>query len=337
MKAGHNITEIVSKEGKYMCTALNLDGFFGRTLDVECSYGEKVTLTPRGAGLNFKYEGEMSSHLALLGMAAVIDGVPLYYDAVNEAGICMAALKFPGNAVYREACDNSKNVASFELIPWVLSQCKTLAAARELISKTNITNDDFSDSVKSTPLHFIVADGKSAIVVESTAEGVQIYNNPLGVLTNNPPFCYHTARICDFMHLTPDYPENTLCKNTVLKPYSGGMGAIGLPGDFSSPSRFVRAVFAKNHIDCMGKQSERVGAFFHVMDTVSVPRGCEKNSDRKCVYTLYTSCIDITARTYFFTTYNNRRIRAVELDNVEIDGDTPVCYEINAGEDILFL
>lgn len=320
-----------------MCTALNLDGFFGRTLDVECSFGERVTLTPRSFRLDFRYEGHTNSHLAVLGMAAVMDGVPLYYDAVNEAGLCMAALKFPGNAVYREAHEGVYNIASFELILWVLTQCKTLASARELLSKTNITSDNFSDDVKFTPLHFIVADGRAAIVIESTADGVHIYENPFGVLTNNPPFCYHTAHVCDFMHLSPDYPQNTLCKDVHIEPYSGGMGAIGLPGDFSSSSRFVRAVFVKNHIHGISDEAHGVSTFFHVMNTVLVPKGCEKNREGKSVFTLYTSCIDIKKRTYFFTTYDNRRIRAVSMTEGNMDGNTLVCREIHCGEDILFI
>lgn len=320
-----------------MCTAVNLNGFFGRTLDVECSFGERVTLTPRNFRLNFRHVGKMNSHFSVLGMAAVIDGVPLYYDAVNEVGICMAALKFPGNAVYREVCDGVYNVASFEVILWVLAQCKTLTAARELLSKTNITNDNFSNDVKSTPLHFIVADGREAIVIESTADGMHIYENPFGVLTNNPPFYYHTAHVCDFMHLTPDYPENMLCKDVCLEPYSGGMGAIGLPGDFSSPSRFVRAVFTRNHIGGMGDEAHSVSAFFHVMSAVFVPNGCEKNREGEGVFTLYTSCIDTEKRTYFFTTYENRRIRAFSMAGANIDGDTLICREIHGSEDILFL
>ncbi len=320
-----------------MCTAVNLNGFFGRTLDVECSFGERVTLTPRNFRLVFRHAGQMNSHLAVFGMAAVMNGAPLYYDAVNEAGLCMAALKFPGNAVYRYAIDGMHNIASFELITWVLAQCKTLTAARALLSKTNITNDNFSLEMKSTPLHFMVADSREAIVIESTVDGVHIYENPFGVLTNNPPFYYHAVHVCDFMHLTADYPENMLCKEVHLEPYSGGMGAIGLPGDFSSPSRFVRALFARNHIYGMDGVIESVGAFFHVMDTVSVPDGCEKNLEGGRIFSLYTSCIDIAKRTYFFTTYDNRRIRAVSMDSVNIDGDALICREIHGGEDILFL
>ena len=320
-----------------MCTAINVNGFFGRTLDVECSFGERVTLTPRNFRLDFRHEGQMNCHLAVLGMAAVMDGVPLYYDAVNEAGLCMAALKFPTNAVYRDLKEGVFNVASFELIPWVLARCKTLAEARELIAKTNITNDNFSSGIKSTPLHFIVADGVGAIVLESTADGTHIYENPFGVLTNNPPFYYHAAHVCDFMHLSPDYPENKLCKGTQLEPYSGGLGAIGLPGDFSSSSRFIRAVFARNHTEGIDAVEHSASSFFHVMDTVFVPQGCERNSEGKSVFTLYTACIDIEKRTYFFTTYENRRIRAVSIGDADIDGDTLVRCEIHGGEDILFL
>ncbi len=320
-----------------MCTAVNTRGLFGRTLDIEGSFDESVTVMPRNFPLEFKNEGTLPAHPAILGMASVRGGVPLYYDAVNEAGLCMAALKFPDNAVYHKPREDKHNVASFELIPWVLGKCRTLLEARELLIKTNVTYDDFAANVKSTPLHFIVADGEGAIVAESVADGLKIYENPLGVLANNPPFPYHATRVCDFMHLTSDYPENTLCADVPLAPYSGGMGAIGLPGDFSSSSRFVRAVFAKNHTLLEGTQSERVGAFFHIMDTVGVPRGCEKNAEGERLFTLYTSCIDVGTRTYFFTTYENRRIRALSLGGVDLDASTLICRDISGGEDVEYM
>lgn len=320
-----------------MCTAVNLDGLFGRTLDIEGSFGESVTVTPRNFPFKFRRESTLRSHLAIIGIASVRGGAPLYYDAVNEAGLCMAALKFPDNAVYHAPTDGRHNVASFELIWWVLGKCRTLREAHELLSKTNVTNDDFAADVKSSPLHFMVAEGKGAIVVESVADGLKIYEDPLGVLTNNPPFPYHATRVCDFMHLTANYPQNSLSGGVPLVPYSGGMGAIGLPGDFSSSSRFVRAMFVKNNTLCEGGLFERVGAFFHVMDTVSVPRGCEKNSVGESLFTLYTSCIDTASRTYFFTTYENRRVRALSLGDVDLDASTLVSRNISGGEDVDYM
>ena len=320
-----------------MCTAVNAHGLFGRTLDIEGSFGESVIVTPRAFPFDFRHEGTLCPHLAILGMASVRGGVPLYFDAVNEAGLCMAALKFPENAVYHEPCESKYNVASFELIWWVLGKCRSLTQARELLLKTNVTSDDFSEDTRSSPLHFIIADGEAAIVAESVADGFKIYEDPLGVLTNNPPFCYHLERVCDFMHMSSHYPENMLCPNAPLKAYSGGMGAIGLPGDFSSSSRFVRAVFAKNHTVFEGGQSERVSAFFQVLDTVSVPKGCEKNSVGGSLYTLYTSCIDVSSRTYFFTTYENRRVRALSFDAVDLNVGTLVCRDISGGEDVKYL
>ncbi len=317
-----------------MCTAVNTHGLFGRTLDIERSFGESVALTPRALPLDFRHEGTLHKHLAILGMASVRGGVPLYYDAVNEEGLCMAALKFPENAVYHAPCADKHNVASFELIWWVLGKCKTLGQARELLSKTNVTNDDFAEDTKPSPLHYIVADGEAAIVVESVAHGLKIYENPLGVLTNNPPFCYHLEHVRGFMHLDSGYPENTLCEGVPLTPYSGGIAAVGLPGDFSSPSRFVRAVFAKGHTSLDGTQGERVSAFFHVLDTVSVPRGCEKNASGESLFTLYASCVDVSARAYFFTTYGSRRVRALTMDGVNLDSSTLICRDISGGEDV---
>lgn len=299
-----------------MCTALCSYGnfhLFGRTLDIEGSYGESVVITPRGFDMTFIHEGRLSTHLAMLGIAIVKGGIPLYYDAVNEAGLAMAGLNFPISCVYSDKKPDMKNISSFELIPWVLFQCKSTAEAIRLLSNTNITNDSFSDSLPTSPLHWIISDSTSSAVVESVSGGIRIYENPLGVLTNEPPFPYHEANICNFLQLGSHTPKNNLCPDINLTLYSRGLGAVGLPGDYSSQSRFVRAVFSESHTAKENDEIESVCRFFHIMDTVSVPLGAVKTSEGKNVFTLYTSCASTKTKTYYFTTYSSRHIKAVRL------------------------
>ncbi|MBQ8248805.1 MAG: choloylglycine hydrolase [Clostridia bacterium] len=305
-----------------MCTAVSISGerhLFGRTLDIESSYGESVIAVPRNHRLDFLREPPQKSHLALIGIGCVRGGVPLYFDAMNEAGLSAAGLNFSLSAKYHPATDNVHNIASFEVIPWILSQCKNLQEAKELLQNTSITNDSFSVDLPSTPLHWIIADKTGSITVESVSSGLKIYENRFGILTNEPPFEYHEFHLADFLRLTPTTPQNDLCREIELTPYSRGMGAIGLPGDFSSASRFVRAFFVKSHIETAPK-SDEINRFFHVMNSVNVPYGCQKNESGQNMYTLYTSCADAETLTYHFATYDDRQIRSVKLTDELMNG-----------------
>ena len=174
-----------------MCTAATYktkDFYFGRTLDYEFSYGDEITITPRNYTFEFRHMEKLSSHYAIIGMAHVAGDYPLYYDAVNEKGLGMAGLNFVGNAVYNEVENGKENVAQFEFIPWILSKCATVQEAKDLLKKINLVKTPFSEMLPCAQLHWIIADKEEAITVESMADGLHVWDNPAGVLTNNPPF-----------------------------------------------------------------------------------------------------------------------------------------------------
>ncbi len=304
-----------------MCTAISETGkyhLFGRTLDLEMSYGESVTVAPRNFAFRFRHEETIKEHSAIIGIAHISGETPLYYDAMNEEGLSMAGLNFPGNAVYNEEREGFFNVASFELIPFVLSKCKSVGEARELLLRTNITRDSFSEKLPTTPLHFIISDKYESITVEPLSGGLRIYDNPFGVLANNPTFDFHITYLANFMGLSSESPKNNLCPEIKLDRYSRGMGAVGLPGDYSSSSRFVRAVFAKNHTTHKDDEAGEVNRFFHIMDTVSVPCGCVKTDEGRDVLTVYTSCASAESGKYYYTTYENRAIRTLCFSEVPL-------------------
>lgn len=305
-----------------MCTAVTYqtkDLYFGRTLDLEYSYNEEVVVTPRNYPLFFRDKGVLERHHAIVGMATVADGYPLYYEAANEHGLAMAGLNFPGNACYFEKDPQKDNITPFELIPWILGQCENLTQAREKLKKLNLWKENFSDALPLSPLHWMVADPTGAITVESVAEGLKIHENPVGVLTNNPTFDYHMTRLCDFGNLSRAQPEIRF-GNTALTPYSRGMGAMGLPGDLSSVSRFVRATFTKCNSVSGDGEAESVSQFFHILGTVEQTRGCVRLPDGRDVITVYTSCINTQKGIYYYTTYENRSISAVDMRRCDPDG-----------------
>ncbi len=305
-----------------MCTAVTYqtkDFYFGRTLDLEYSYKEEVVVMPRRFPLPFRENGMMEEHFAIIGMATVAEGYPLYYEAANEHGLAMAGLNFPGNAVYFDKDPQKDNITPFELIPWILGQCRNLTEAREKLKTLNLWQENFSEELPLSPLHWIIADKSGAITVESVADGLKIYENPVGVLTNNPTFDYHMTRLCDFGNLSREQPESRM-GDTVLTPYSRGMGAMGLPGDLSSVSRFVRAAFVKCNSVSGDGEDESVSQFFHILGAVEQPRGCVRLPDGRDVITVYTSCINTQKGIYYYTTYENRSICAVDMHRCDLGG-----------------
>ena len=321
-----------------MCTAATYrtdDFYMGRTLDYEFSYGEEITVMPRNFPLSFRHGGGTDRHYAIIGMAHVADGYPMFYDAVNEKGLGMAGLNFAASARYSEPEDGKQNVAQFEFIPWVLSQFASLEQARSAIEKINLVGTTYDSRYPAAKMHWIIADKSGAITVEPTKGGLKIYDNAPGVLTNEPPFDMQLFNLNNYMRLSPRQPENSFSDALDLGTYSRGMGGLGLPGDLSSMSRFVRAAFTKLNSLSGSGEAESVGQFFHILGSVEQVRGCCEVAQDKYEITIYTSCFNADKGVYYYTTYNNRRITAVDMHRENLDSDSLARYPMLDKEDVL--
>jgi len=322
-----------------MCTAATYktkDFYFGRTLDHDRSYAEEVTITPRGFPLPFRAATTLERHYAIIGMAHIAQEYPLYFDAINEKGLAMAGLNFTGYARYRDPAENRDNIAHFELIPWILAQCATVKEAEKCLQRIHLTNTPFSAQLPPSQLHWIIADSHQAITVESVESGLRVYPNPVGVLTNNPPFDQQMLRLQDYMQLSPLPPCNRFSEQLPLRPYSHGMGALGLPGDLSSPSRFVRAAFAKMNSVSDADEAKSVSQFFHILGAVDQIRGCNVVGEGKYETTRYTSCCNTDKGIYYYTTYDNHQISAVQMHKEKLEDRCLIRYPLVCGEQIRF-
>ncbi len=322
-----------------MCTAISYktnDHYFGRNLDLEYSYNETVTITPKNYVFEFRKTGKMKTHFSMIGMAYVAAGYPLYYDATNEKGLSIAALNFPQNAHYKPFCEGKDNITPFELMPWILGQSATVSEAERLLERINILNMDFSDELPLSPLHWIISDKERSITLESVNEGIKVYDNSVGVLANNPTFDYQLFNLNNYMSLTNDAPQNTFVINKDLKleQYSRGMGAIGLPGDYSSMSRFVRATFAKMNSVSGNSENESVSQFFHILQSVAMPRGCVKVGGSDYAVTIYSSCCNTDIGIYYYTTYDNNQINAVDMHKENLNGNSLIAYPLRTQQAI---
>ena len=314
-----------------MCTALTLktaDHYFGRNLDLEFSYRETVTITPRNYPFHFRNMPPLDRHYALIGMAYVQVGYPLYYDATNEMGLSMAGLNFPGNAHYAPVTAGKDNLSPFELIPWLLGRCKDLAEVRKSLENLNVCDVPFSDALPLSPLHWIISDKEGSLTLEAMKDGLHIYDNPPGILTNNPPFDYHMLNLANYMGLSFRQPENNLSHLTTLTHFSRGMGGLGLPGDLSSPSRFVRAAFFKANSLCEETEEASVGQFFHILDGVAHIRGSVEVTPGNYEITVYSSCCNVDRGIYYYKTYENSQISAVDMHHEDLEGTEVVSYPL---------
>lgn len=307
-----------------MCTCITYENssfYFGRNLDLDCSFGERVMITPRNFPLTFRHAGAQKRHYAMIGMAAQAEKFPLYADAVNEKGLAMAGLNFPGNAFYPEARGSGLEVASFEIIAWILGKCASVAEAEQYLDDLRIVSTAFADQMLPAPLHWMLADREKCIVLEAVREGLKVYENPVGVLTNNPPFDYHRINLSNYLNLTARSPENRFSDQIDLKPYAQGMGAAGLPGDASSASRFVRAAFLKLNSAAPKEEAADVSQFFHILDSVAMVRGSVVTESGTYDITTYSCCVNTQTGVYYYKTYDDSRIRKADMRETDLEGD----------------
>lgn len=315
-----------------MCTAISLNNFFGRNLDNEFSFRESAAVTPRNYILNFRLEKPISNHLAFIGTAYVKDGYALYYDGTNEKGLSVAGLSFYEAEYSQNESEGKYNVSPFEFIPFILSQCEDVQTARALIEKTNLIAINYSEELPLTPLHFIVSDSNSSIVAEPINGEISIYDNPFGVLTNSPEFPVHSFNLSLYTTLSNETREQTFPKEKTFTPYSKGLGALGLPGDFSSLSRFVKAVFLKSF---SSEEECSLAHFFRLLESVSMPLGAVK-SEKGFEKTIYACCCNTKKGVYYYKTYNNSRITAIDMHSEDLEGDSVIFYPFRNDEDIFY-
>ena len=299
-----------------MCTCIKLktnDSYFGRTLDLDYKFGEEVVVTPRNYKFNLKNGIDLNTNYAIIGMATVVDNTPLYAEAANEKGLAMAGLNFPHNAYLFKPNKNILNLAMYELVPYFLGKYKSIKEIKNDINNLNITDVPFKEGMPSGQMHYMFSDKNESIVVEQTKDGLKVYNNPYNVMTNNPTFDYHLMNINNYLNLNPKIVDNDFNSKLKLTPYGEGMGFIGLPGDNSPSSRFVRAVYNLTNSISDEDEVSSISQFFHILDSVSMVKGSTISKKDTYDLTTYTCCINLDKGIYYYKTYNNNQINAIKL------------------------
>lgn len=302
-----------------MCTGIRFsdgDGhlYLARNLDWTSGYGERVVLTPTGYAPRSPFGAVRGIRHAVIGMGIVQEDTPLYFDCGNDAGLAVAGLNFPGYAQYAaEPVEGATNVAAFEFPLWVASQFSSVDEVEAALDDVVIVDRPINETYPSSLLHWIIGDATRAVVVEYTAEGMQVFDDDVDVLANQPGFDWHHENLRNHLNVTPDFPGEVVLDRARLSPFGSGACMRGLPGDYSSPSRFVRAAYVNAHYPQKASEEENVSRTFHTLQQVAMVDGCAAMSSGQFEKTIYTGLFSSRTTTYYWNTYDDPAIRSVAM------------------------
>ncbi len=316
-----------------MCTSIawnNGDLYIGRNMDISFEFDRRIVIVPRNYPFVFKEMPQINNHYAIMGAAMVANNYPLFAEAVNEKGLYMAGLNFPNMAAFSKSDKTKNNITANEFIAYILCSAQNIEQASELLKQINVTDIPFMPNLPIPSLHFIISDKSSSLVVECTKAGMHIFENKTGVLTNNPGFDMHMHNLNNYMHLSNKSPVNTMTTEIELNNYCMGLGALGLPGDYSSQSRFVKAYFLKANAFAQKTEPESVAQMFNMLSALAMVRGSVLDGDSYDI-TAYSCCINADKGIYYYKNYESSCVSAVYMHNENLQRDDLIIYPYSSG------
>lgn len=320
-----------------MCTGLALetkDGLhlFGRNMDIEYSFNQSIIFIPRNFKcVNKSNKKELITKYAVLGMGTIFDDYPTFADGMNENGLGCAGLNFPVYVSYsKEDIEGKTNIPVYNFLLWVLANFSSVEEVKEALKNANIVDIPISENIPNTTLHWMISDitGKS-IVVEQTKEKLNVFDNNIGVLTNSPTFDWHVANLNQYVGLRYNQVPEFKLGDQSLTALGQGTGLVGLPGDFTPASRFIRVAFLRDAMIKNDKDSIDLIEFFHILNNVAMVRGSTRTVEEKSDLTQYTSCMCLEKGIYYYNTYENNQINAIDMNKENLDGNEIKTYKYN--------
>lgn len=315
-----------------MCTGIRFTDaegamYFGRNLDWTQGYGERVVATPPATTIPpaFERDDDPAVGHTVIGMGIVVADTPLYFDCGNDAGLAVAGLNFPHSARYAaEPRQGSDNVAAYEFPFWIARTFSSLDEVRAALASVTVVAKPVNEHLPVANLHWLIGDATGSIVVECMEEGMRVWDNDADVLTNEPDFGWQRTNLRNYLTLTDEDPDAAAWGAMKLAPFGSGLGMQGIPGDYSGPSRFVKAAFVNSHYPAQKGEAANVTRLFRTLGSVAVPEGAAKMADGSHEKTLYTSCFSPATMTYYHATYDDPRIRSYPIASVDLAGSEPV-------------
>ncbi len=308
-----------------MCTGIRFTDdkgnmFFGRNLDWSVGYGQKIVVTPKGYKYHSAFLGDLQPKYALIGMGIIQENVPLYFDCGNEAGLAIAGLNFPGYAQYeKDAVEGRTNVAAYEFPLWVAMNFSSVDEVMQALANVAVVAKPINDQYPVSMLHWIIGDGQKSIVVEYTAAGLHVFQNDVDVLTNQPDYKWHKENLRNYMNLSSPQPEKVNWGKAEMTAFGSGSMMRGLPGDYYSPSRFVRVAYLNTHYPEKPTEEENVSRLFHTLAGVAMIDGAAAMADGNFEKTVYTGGYSAASKTYYWNTYEDPAIQKAALSDYDLN------------------
>jgi choloylglycine hydrolase len=331
------------------CTGIRLTAGDGtvvhaRTLEFGIDLDSDILMIPRGfarTGTTPDGKPGLAWTTKYASVGANGAGLPILLDGLNEKGLATGTFYFPGSAGYMPygASDSGKTIAQWEVSSYILENFATVDEVKANIGNVVVANTVLKAWGFAPEAHYIVHDatGKSA-VIEYVGGKLQVYDAPLGVITNSPAYDWHMTNLRNYLNFSIDNAPPAKVGSVTLTPTGQGSGMLGLPGDFTPPSRFVRAVAFSQSVLPSKTGDDAVLEAFHILNQFDIPKGAardrEKDANGNIVadYTLWTAASDLKTLRYYFRTYDNSQIRMLDLMKMEIDGKEIVTVSMKGDE-----
>ncbi len=336
------------------CTGITLiatDGtvVHARTLEFAIDIDSSVIMVPRGyARTGTTPDGkpglQWTAKYASVGTNGV--GKPVLFDGVNEKGLSSGLFYFPTSAGYMPytAADAGRTLAPWELGSWLLENFASVDEVKANIGKIVVPAVVYEGWGMAPEVHFIVQDASGqSIVIEYVGGKLHVHDDPLGVLTNSPTFDWHMTNLRNYVNFSMVNVPPVKVGSVTLEPFGQGSGMLGLPGDFTPPSRFVRAVAFSQSVLPSQTGDDAILQAFHLLNQFDIPKGAARDHEKdahgniQADYTLWTSASDLKAKRFYFRTYENSQIRMVDLMKMDLDAKDIVTMSMKGGEAINLL
>ena len=303
-----------------MCTAITLqsiqdENFLGRTMDFSYPIEAGLYVIPKKyEWYSFATSEKYIDKYSFICIGQEMDDILGIFDGVNEKGFAAASLYFNCYAYYDLPINYNDSISSLDFIHYILGRCSSISDLRELLKDKVIIGQQDPVTKISAPLHWIATDRSGeCVVIEQTKAGLQIMDNPIGVMANSPDFFWHTTNLRNYMNVSIEQPKEAYWGGISLKPFGQAGGSTPIPGGFTSPERFVRTAFLKTHIEPSKNRSEAVMSCFHILNSVSIPKGIVITDRGTYDYTKYTAIINTNTCEYYFKTNENDQIIGASL------------------------
>jgi choloylglycine hydrolase len=328
-----------------MCTGIRLIAenytvVNGRTMEFGLDLKSEVMISPRGysrAGITPQGGQGLTWTANYASVGANAFAMDVLVDGLNEKGLSAGLFYFPGFAGYMpyRPADADRTLAPWQVVSWMLDQFSSVDEVRAGIE--TIVVPDVKLQEHALEAHFVVHDASGAcIVIEYVGGRLNVHQNPLGVITNSPSFDWHMTNLRNYINYSFNNVEPVTLGSVELSPFGQGSGMIGIPGDVTPPSRFLRAAAYSQSVLPSATGPEAVLTAFHILNNFDIPKGSvrEKDENDKVVadYTLWTSVNDLGAKQFYFRTHENSQIRMVDLMKMDLDATELVNYSMGGAE-----